>query len=98
MSSSDRNKAYWRRNLLYLAVFLAVWFTVSYLCSVVFVERLDTIRVGGARLGFYFAQQESIWVFVVLIFVCAGRRLSGRLGGRRRGSGQFGGAAGLPTV
>lgn len=72
MESSEKNKAYWRKNLQYLAILLGIWFITSYLCSVVFVEQLDKIRIGGCPLGFYFAQQASIWIFVVLIFVYAG--------------------------
>ena len=71
METSAKNKAYWRKNLQYLAILLGIWFTTSYLCSVVFVEQLDKIRIGGCPLGFYFAQQASIWIFVVLIFVYA---------------------------
>lgn len=67
-----KNRAYWRKNLQYLAILLGIWFITSYLCSVVFVEQLDKIRIGGCPLGFYFAQQASIWIFVVLIFVYAG--------------------------
>lgn len=72
MESSPKHKAYWRKNLQYLAILLGIWFITSYLCSVVFVEQLDKIRIGGCPLGFYFAQQASIWIFVVLIFVYAG--------------------------
>ena len=72
MEASERNKAYWRKNLQYLAILLGIWFITSYLCSVVFVEQLDTIRIWGCPLGFYFAQQASIWIFVALIFVYAG--------------------------
>ncbi|MCE2415961.1 DUF4212 domain-containing protein [Candidatus Poribacteria bacterium] len=71
MASSPKNKAYWRKNLQYLAILLGIWFITSYLCSVVFVEQLDKIRIGGCPLGFYFAQQASIWIFVELIFVYA---------------------------
>ena len=71
MESSEKNKAYWRKNLQYLAVLLGIWFITSYLCSVVFVDQLDKIRIGGCPLGFYFAQQASIWIFVELIFVYA---------------------------
>ena len=71
METSERNKAYWRKNLQYLAILLGIWFITSYLCSVVFVEQLDKIRIGGCPLGFYFAQQASIWIFVELIFVYA---------------------------
>ena len=71
MESSEKNKAYWRKNLQYLTILLGIWFITSYLCSVVFVEQLDKIRIGGCPLGFYFAQQASIWIFVALIFVYA---------------------------
>ncbi len=71
MESSPKNKAYWRKNLQYLGILLGIWFITSYLCSVVFVEQLDKIRIGGCPLGFYFAQQASIWIFVELIFVYA---------------------------
>ena len=72
METSKKNKAYWRKNLQYLTILLGIWFITSYLCSVVFVEQLDKIRIGGCPLGFYFSQQASIWIFVVLIFVYAG--------------------------
>ena len=71
METSEKNKVYWRKNLQYLAILLGIWFITSYLCSVVFVEQLDKIRIGGCPLGFYFAQQASIWIFVELIFVYA---------------------------
>ena len=68
-SNDDRLRRYWRSNLRYLAVLLAIWFTVSYGAGILFVDRLDEIRVFGFGLGFWFAQQGSIYVFVVLIFV-----------------------------
>lgn len=71
MESSKKNKAYWRKNLQYLAILLGIWFITSYLCSIVFVDQLDKIQIRGYRLGFYFAQQASIWIFVELIFVYA---------------------------
>ena len=64
-----RHRRYWRTNLRYLAVLLAVWFVVSYGCGILFVDELDRIRLGGFRLGFWFAQQDSIYVFVGLIFL-----------------------------
>ena len=60
---------YWRRNLLYLELLLAVWFIVSFGCGILFVDYLDQWRVGGFKLGFWFAQQGSIYVFVVIIFI-----------------------------
>ena len=71
METSEKNKAYWRKNLQYLAILLGIWFVTSYLCSIIFVEQLDKIQFGGYRLGFYFSQQASIWIFVELIFVYA---------------------------
>lgn len=53
----------------YLIGLLAVWFVVSYGFAILFVDQLDRIRIGGFRLGFWFAQQGSIFVFVILIFV-----------------------------
>lgn len=71
MMDPDRRRAYWRRNLLYLAVLLTIWFAVSYGCGILFVDELNTVRLPGTgfKLGFWFAQQGSIYVFVALIFV-----------------------------
>ena len=67
---SDKNlKAYWRKNLRLLAFLLSIWFIVSYGFGILLVEPLNTIRIGGFKLGFWFAQQGSIYVFVILIFV-----------------------------
>ena len=62
---------YWRRNLRYVGALLGVWALVSYGAGIVFADALDTIRIPGTGfpLGFWFAQQGSIYVFVVLIFV-----------------------------
>ena len=67
-SDADR-RSYWRRNLVYLGVLLSVWFSVSYLAGIVLVEPLNTLSIGGAPLGFWFAQQGAMYVFVVLILV-----------------------------
>jgi putative solute:sodium symporter small subunit len=75
--SDDRRRRYWIRNLTYVGVLLAIWFVVSYGFGILFVEQLNAIRVGGFRLGFWFAQQGSIYVFVALIFVYV--RLMNRL-------------------
>lgn len=69
MTDGDRRRAYWNRNLQYLTVLLAVWFLVSYGFGILFVDVLDAVRIGGFTLGFWFAQQGAIYVFVVLIFV-----------------------------
>jgi len=63
------SKAYWRTNLKYLAILLSIWFIVSYGCGILLVEELNQIEIGGFKLGFWFAQQGAIYVFVVLIFV-----------------------------
>ena len=64
-------KRYWRMNLKWLGILLGIWFVVSYGCGIVFVEELDKIRIPGSgfKLGFWFAQQGSIYVFVLLIAV-----------------------------
>lgn len=67
--SKKNLKDYWKRNLLYLTVLLIIWFVVSYVLGIFAVESLNNIRIGGFKLGFWFAQQGSIYVFVVLIFV-----------------------------
>jgi len=66
---SRYKKEYWTRNLTYVGILLAIWFLVSYGFGILLVEPLNTIRVGGFQLGFWFAQQGSIYVFVILIFV-----------------------------
>lgn len=67
--NSDKMKAYWSKNLQYLLILLGVWFIVSYGAGILFADALNNIRLGGFKLGFWFAQQGSIYVFVVLIFV-----------------------------
>ncbi len=66
-------QSYWRANLRVVAVCLVIWFVVSFLFGIVLVEPLNNIRLGGYKLGFWFAQQGSIYVFVVLIFYYAWR-------------------------
>lgn len=75
---SDKNfQGYWKKNLQYLAILLALWFLVSYGFGILLVEPLNHIRLGGFKLGFWFAHQGSIYVFVLLIFVYV--RLMNRL-------------------
>ena len=66
----DRS-AYWLRNVRYLTALLGVWFAVSYGLGILLVEPLNRVRIFGSgfKLGFWFAQQGSIYVFVVLIYV-----------------------------
>ena len=68
MAKEHERSAYWRRNLTYVACLLAVWFTVSFGFAIVLVEPLNRIRIGGFQLGFWFAQQGAMYVFVLLIF------------------------------
>lgn len=59
---------YWRKNLFYMVILLSIWTAVSYGCGILFVEQLNTIKIAGFPLGFWFAQQGAMYVFVVLIF------------------------------
>jgi putative solute:sodium symporter small subunit len=69
MHHESKYRKYWRKNLQYLAILLCIWFVVSYGCGILLVDVLDRIRIGGFGLGFWFAQQGAIYVFVILIFV-----------------------------
>ncbi len=71
MRDPEPGRAYWRANLRYLLILLTIWFVVSYGCGILFVDQLDRIRIGGFKLGFWFAQQGSIYVFVALTFIYA---------------------------
>ncbi|WP_304517317.1 DUF4212 domain-containing protein [Cecembia rubra] len=62
-------KAYWNKNLKTLLFLLFIWFLVSFGFGILLVEPLNAIQFGGFKLGFWFAQQGSIYTFVVLIFV-----------------------------
>ncbi len=70
---SENARAYWRGNLRLILILLSIWAVVSYGCGILFIEQLNTIKFGSLPLGFWFAQQGSIYVFVVLIFVYAWR-------------------------
>lgn len=69
----EQRAAYWRANLRVLAGCMTVWFACSYVCGILLVDQLNKITIGGFPLGFWFAQQGSIYVFVVLIFFYAWR-------------------------
>ena len=77
MSYQQKTTSYWKKNIQYVAILLTVWFLVSFGAGILFKEELDTISVGGFKLGFWFAQQGAIYVFVILIFVYV--RLMNRL-------------------
>ncbi|MCH2336755.1 MAG: DUF4212 domain-containing protein [Pseudomonadales bacterium] len=67
------SNGYWRDNLRLIGVCLIVWFTCSYGFGVLLVDELNRIQFAGFKLGFWFAQQGSIYVFLVLIFLYARR-------------------------
>ncbi|RTZ00750.1 DUF4212 domain-containing protein [Flavobacterium sp. RSP49] len=69
MTTQENASAYWKENVRYLFILLAIWFIASFGAGILFAEQLNTIKLGGFPLGFWFAQQGSIYVFVVLIFV-----------------------------
>jgi len=62
-------KKYWRTNLLYLTILLLFWFAVSFGCGIIFAKDLNNIKIGGFKLGFWFAQQGAIYGFVAIIFI-----------------------------
>lgn len=61
--------AYWKQNLKYMVILLFIWFAVSFGAGIFFKDALNAFKIGGFPLGFWFAQQGSIYVFVILIFV-----------------------------
>ena len=63
------HKDYWRANLKILIILLSIWFMVSFGFGIIFSDFLDQYQIGGLKLGFWFAQQGSIYLFVVLIFI-----------------------------
>ena len=65
---SDSAQAYWKSNIKIVSVLLSIWFFISFGCGILFVDFLDQFRFGGFKLGFWIAQQGSIFVFVVLIY------------------------------
>jgi putative solute:sodium symporter small subunit len=71
--SSNNNNDYWKANIALIVKCLSIWFVVSYLFGIVFVDALNVIKIGGYKLGFWFAQQGSIYAFVVLVFYYAKR-------------------------
>ena len=67
----DKNNNYWRENINLITKCLLVWFISSYLFGIILVNQLNHIKIGGYKLGFWFAQQGSIYTFVLLIFYYA---------------------------
>ena len=73
MDSERSPGRHWQQNLRLVALLLVVWFAVSFGLGILFVEPLNAVRLGGFPLGFWFSQQGSIYVFIVLILVYAVR-------------------------
>ena len=67
-SSETRAKDYWRANIRMLVILMGIWFAVSFGAGILFRDFLDQFMIGGFPLGFWFAQQGSIYVFIALIF------------------------------
>ncbi|MFC4873870.1 DUF4212 domain-containing protein [Negadavirga shengliensis] len=65
----QRMKDYWRKNIKTVLILLSIWFVVSFGFGILLAEPLNSIKLGGFKLGFWFAQQGSIFTFVILIFV-----------------------------
>jgi putative solute:sodium symporter small subunit len=69
----SKNNNYWQANMRLIAFCLAIWFVVSFLFGIILVDALNAVSLGGYKLGFWFANQGSIYVFVALIFFYANR-------------------------
>jgi putative solute:sodium symporter small subunit len=69
--TEQQAKEYWRRNVSLMVKLMLIWFIVSFGCGILLFDFLNQIQVGGYKLGFWFAQQGSIYTFVVLIFYYA---------------------------
>lgn len=65
----EQQVAYWKQNLVYIVILLSIWFAVSFLAGIVIADQLDGVSLGGFPLGFWFANQGSEIVFVLLIVV-----------------------------
>ncbi len=69
----ENRAAYWKANLRLLSILLVIWFVVSYGFGILLVDVLNTVSIGGYKLGFWFAQQGSMYIFILLIFFYAWR-------------------------
>jgi putative solute:sodium symporter small subunit len=69
MAREQNLEPYWKKNITYIAILLSVWFSVSYLCGIVFVDQLDRFKLFGFPLGFWFANQGAEVIFCLLIIV-----------------------------
>jgi putative solute:sodium symporter small subunit len=69
MEVSKKYEEYWKQNLVYIVILLSIWFAVSYLFGIIFADQLDSIKIVGFPLGFWFANQGSEVIFVILIAI-----------------------------
>lgn len=69
MKDQKKATAYWKENVRYLLILLIIWFAASFGAGIIFKDALDAFHVGGFPVGFWFAQQGSIYIFVIIIFV-----------------------------
>jgi putative solute:sodium symporter small subunit len=69
MSSNSNNRAYWHANLKLMGLLLSIWFTVSFVGGILLVDQLNQIQFAGFKLGFWIAQQGSLYVFLLLIWI-----------------------------
>ncbi len=69
MSKQKNATAYWKENIKYVLLLLLIWFLVSFGAGILFKDTLNSVKIGGFKLGFWFAQQGAMYVFVILIFV-----------------------------
>ena len=67
--SPEKAQAYWQENISIIIKLLTIWFVVSFGCGIIFINELNSIEISGVKLGYWFAQQGSIYIFVILIFV-----------------------------
>ncbi len=72
-NDSGSESAYWQTNIRLMLKLLCVWFTVSFVCGILLVDVLNQIQIGGYKLGFWFAQQGSMYSFVIIVFYYAKR-------------------------
>jgi len=70
-NNNEKAAAYWQYNIKLMLKLLVIWFFVSFVCGILLVDELNQIHIGGYKLGFWFAQQGSMYTFVVLVFYYA---------------------------
>lgn len=66
---SEKAQAYWRENTSIIVKLLAVWFIFSFGTGIIFINELNAIEFSGVKLGYWFAQQGSMYIFVILVFI-----------------------------